>query len=92
MDKDIQRWIQDNKGSIQVYAGYNNNINTISDYPAMYREVIGSGFDDRIEYKECDRKYRSNKILIISDKISYKIGNSYLSLISMLKDCIADIE
>ena len=92
MDEKIQNWIQDNNNFIQVYASYNNRLNTLSDYPAMYKNVIGSGFDERIKYKDCDRKYKSNKLIVISSSISFRTGNSYLSLVSMLKDCVADME
>ncbi len=82
-DAQIETWINDNP-SIKVYASYNNLANSF-DYPAMYKSVIGSGKRNGITYKNIDKTYRNNNVLIISKKgLRLYKGNSFLSLISIL--------
>lgn len=80
---EIQKWIN-NHPQIEVFASYNNRYNSF-DYPAMYDNVIGSGCGNQIKYKDIDKIYKSNTIFIISNMKFYK-GNSYLSVLSMLKN------
>lgn len=84
--KNLKNWIITNKDVLRVYASYNNNLNTVADYPAMYDYVLASGCDSRIPYKDNDIKYRSNKIIILSRmKLKFYQGNSYLSPLSMIR-------
>jgi hypothetical protein len=83
-DKDLESWIKNHK-EIIVYASYNNKINSY-DYPAMYSKVYASGSDSRINYKNIDFKYRNNYIIILPNIFNVYHGNSYLSLLSMLKN------
>jgi len=83
-NKELEKWIDANYPTIKVYASYNNQLNTY-DYPAGYEKAIGSGTDPRIEWGENDRKYRSNKILVLPALNQYA-GNSYLSLLSLISD------
>ena len=82
-NKQIDEWIQTHP-DVQIYSSYNNDINSVADYPAMYENVIASGSDSRIKYKNNDSKYSSNKVIILY-KNYYYVGNSYLSLLTMLK-------
>lgn len=82
-EKSLEIWIQEHP-NIRVYCSYNNLFNSVSDYPAMYDNVIASGSDKRISYKECDKYYRSNCIIVLSSKIYKYEGNSYLSLYTLL--------
>ena len=51
----------------------------------MYKSVIGSGKRNGITYKNIDKTYRNNNVLIISKKgLRLYKGNSFLSLISIL--------
>ena len=75
---DIESWIKDNS-NIRVFASYNNLINSI-DYPAMYKEVYGSGKKVDIEYKDKDYTYFTNKVIIFPNITKVYEGNSYLSL------------
>lgn len=54
------------------------------DYPAMYEGVIGSGYDERISYKEGDIKYDKNKVVIVPRLYEVYEGNSYLSPLAMM--------
>lgn len=85
-DKKLDEWISQNR-DIKVFASYNNLTNTAADYPAMYKAVIGSGCDYRINYKCNDKKYRSNNIVILGNEviIDKYIGNSYLSVLTMIE-------
>jgi hypothetical protein len=80
---ELETWILKHD-EIEVYASYNNKINSL-DYPAMYEGVYASGSDSRIKYKDLDFKYTSNRILILSNVFKIFNGNSYLSVLSMLK-------
>lgn len=82
--RELESWINEHYNDIKIYASYNNLINT-KDYPAMYDHVIGSGTDNRIVYKKEDLKYLSNDIKLFYDINKEYIGNSYLSIYSMLK-------
>lgn len=75
---ELDNWII-NHPEIQIYASYNNKLNT-SDYPAMYSEVIASGADDNIEYKEIDERYASNQIVLWNHGIHFFHGNSFLTV------------
>ncbi|BCJ93542.1 hypothetical protein acsn021_11110 [Anaerocolumna cellulosilytica] len=80
---EVQEWIKENKDKITIFCSYNNRLNS-SDYPAMYENVIASGFNGQISYKSIDKKYGGNKILLLSD-FSYYEGTSYLSLITLVR-------
>ena len=83
--KKIQKWINNNK-EVKVYCCYNNKLNSI-DYPAMCKNVIASGSLSKVKYKECDKKYRSQEIILLSwKKIEKFKGNSFLSLETILND------
>ena len=81
-NQEIASWIKNNQ-DIQIYASYSNLKNSI-DYPAMYEDVVGSGFWEKIPYKENDVVYESNEIIICNHKIRYYNGTSYLSLYTMI--------
>lgn len=55
--KDLENWISQNKDSVQIYASYNNLLNSY-DYPAMYDNVIASGSNNNINLKAIDRYYK----------------------------------
>lgn len=80
---EIESWIKANP-QIKVYASYNNLINSF-DYPAMYEKVIGVGKKVDIEYKNIDKVYYNNRIIIIPNFSEVFEGNSYLSLYQMIK-------
>jgi uncharacterized protein YprB with RNaseH-like and TPR domain len=80
---ELENWIYNNRKEITVYCSYNNKINTL-DYPAMYENVIASGHNN-ITYKECDIKYRSNRIIVLPQIKTYE-GTTFLSVITMLKN------
>lgn len=53
----------------------------------MYEGVYASGSDRRIEYKPTDTSYTSSKILVINQEgISIYSGNSFLNIVTMIKD------
>lgn len=79
----LQNWIAEHK-EIRVFASYNNKFNSY-DYPAMYPGVYASGSSRKISYKDKDINYCSNNILVINNGIKAYHGNSFLSVISMLK-------
>ena len=82
-ENSLNEWIQEHP-NISVYCCYNNLLNSVADYPAMYDNVIASGSDKRISYKECDKHYRSNRIIVLSSKLHKCEGNSFLSLYTLL--------
>lgn len=81
---ELKTWLKENSSNLKVFSSYNNRISTF-DYPAGYENVIGSGIDSRINWGKNDIRYHSNKIIILP---SFKIyeGNSYLSLLSLMKE------
>lgn len=79
----LQNWIEEHK-EIRVFASYNNKLNSY-DYPAMYAGVYGSGSNKKISYKDIDINYCSNDILVINNGIKVYYGNSFLSVLTMLK-------
>lgn len=79
----VEKWINDNP-EILIFCSYNNQINSY-DYPAMFDRVIASGSNSKIKYKENDKHYCSNKLLIINKGIHFYNGNSYLSLETLLE-------
>lgn len=82
---EIENWIKSNP-EITVYASYNNLANTF-DYPAMYEETIGVGKRNwNISYKEKDKIYFNNKIIILPNLFKIYEGNSYLSLYEILNN------
>lgn len=83
-NNELESWIKEHD-EINIYCSYNNKYNSVADYPAMYAGVIASGVDRRITYKEEDAKYTSNRMVTIKDKVKLFVGNSYLSVYSMLK-------
>ncbi|GEM_PF-1054780 len=80
---ELESWIAEHE-EITVYASYNNLLNSF-DYPAMYVGVFASGSNPKILYKKTDIKYKSNKIILLTNTIKYYHGNSFLSVMSMLK-------
>lgn len=83
--KDLENWISQNKDSVQIYASYNNLLNSY-DYPAMYDNVIASGSNNNINLKAIDRYYKKSTILIDFPKIKRYDGNSFLSLLTLVDD------
>ncbi len=83
--REIQEWIETHS-HIQVYASYNNKLNSC-DYPAMYINVIASGTKKDIIYKDNDVRYCSNKIIVWDKGIHMFNGNSFLSLETLLERC-----
>lgn len=82
---EIENWIKSNP-EIKVYASYNNLANTF-DYPAMYGETIGVGKRNaNISYKERDKVYFNNRIIILPNLFKVYEGNSYLSLYEILNN------
>ena len=81
-DETLKKWIEDHP-DIQIFSSYNNKLNSY-DYPSMYEGVIASGQTSKIEYKDYDRKYRSNRLIIWNKGIHYFYGNSFLSLETLL--------
>lgn len=69
---------------MQIFSSYNNEDNSL-DYPAMYEQVVASGSSQNIEYKENDRKYITNRILLWNQGVHYFEGNSFLSLETLLE-------
>lgn len=82
--KDLENWISQNKDSIQIYASYNNLLNSY-DYPAMYDNVIASGSNKKIDFKDIDKYYRKSTILVFPKMNSYH-GNSFLSMLTLVDD------
>lgn len=82
--RELEMWINNNVDNISIYASYNNLMNT-NDYPAMYKNVIGSGYIDKVSYGNKDVCYTSNDILVVLKGKIYR-GTSYLSLYTMLTD------
>ena len=84
--EELREWVL-NHPDIKIYASYNNRFSSIADYPAMYEGVYASGSDRRIEYKPTDTSYTSSKILVINQEgISIYSGNSFLNIVTMIKD------
>ncbi len=81
--KKFETWIKEHP-EIRVYCSYNNLYNSVTDFPALYEGVIASGCDKRINYREQDQAYKSNRIIVYDEKIKKYNGNSYLSLYSLL--------
>lgn len=81
--EELQKWILEHK-QIKVFASYNNKLNSF-DYPAMYDDVIASGTNSKVDYKDIDIKYNSSTIVVISEDLNIYKGNSYLSILTMLK-------
>ena len=80
----METWIKENN-DMTVYCSYNNKLNSLADYPAMYSGVIASGSDNKIKYKDIDMHYDSNKIILINKNgLKFFEGNSFLSLYTML--------
>lgn len=52
-------------------------------YPAMYENVISSGSNDCVGYKNEDYLYSSSNIVILPKFKQYK-GNSFLSIVTMV--------
>lgn len=81
----LEKWIDRNK-DIKIYCSYNNTYNSLADYPAMYSNTIASG-SNRIDYKNIDKQYKSNKIISINYGIlEFFEGNSYLSIYTMMNE------
>lgn len=82
---DLRDWIKENHEEIKIYASYNNKLNTC-DYPAMYEYVIGSGSNDKINFKDIDRKYINNAVILSNHLGEKYVGNSYLSILTLVRD------
>ena len=84
---ELEKWIDEHKDTIKVFASYNNVHNT-NDYPAMFKNVYASGTDSNIDYKSIDFHYRSNRIVMCHGlkRIMLYRGNSFLSVYSMMKN------
>jgi hypothetical protein len=80
--KSLDHWISGHKNQIRVFASYNNLRNT-KDYPAMYKDVTASGYDNGIRYRAQDYRYQSNVIVLLPGMEQYK-GNSFLSVMTMI--------
>ena len=85
---EIAEWINKHK-EIKIYASYNNILQS-ADYPAMYESVIGSGINIEVMKDEKDVIYKSNKIIYIDDFTRYE-GNSFLSILTMLRDIKSEL-
>jgi len=83
-NEELEQWIQEHE-KIQIYCSYNNYYNSVADYPAMYSDVVASGSDNRLNYKDCDERYANNRVLVINNGLELFVGNSYLSVYTMLK-------
>lgn len=81
-NQELEEWIREH-GEMQIFSSYNNEDNSL-DYPAMYEQVVASGSSQNIEYKENDRKYITNRILLWNQGVHYFEGNSFLSLETLL--------
>lgn len=81
--KKFETWIREHP-EIKVYCSYNNLYNSVADFPALYDGVIASGCDKRIDYRKQNRTYKSNRIIVYNEEIKEYVGNSYLSLYSLL--------
>lgn len=81
-NQELENWIREHE-EMQIFSSYNNEDNSL-DYPAMYEQVVASGSSQNIEYKENDRRYTSNRILLWNRGIHYFEGNSFLSLETLL--------
>lgn len=84
---ELNEIIQSNKAIVNIYSSYNNLVNSF-DYPSMYENVIASGFKNKnITYKNNDVIYHSNKVIVFPYDYQMKyVGNSYLSMITMLQE------
>ncbi len=82
--KELENWILQHS-EIKIFASYNNKLHSY-DYPAMYNGVFASGSDSRIKYKDNDFRYNSNRIILLTNGFHIYNGNSYLSVLSMLKN------
>lgn len=81
----LEAWIEEHQDEVTIYASYNNLFNTV-DYPAQYSNVIGVGSGFKVEYKEIDVKYRTNKIFLVGNGVNMYSGNSYLAPMQMVSD------
>lgn len=82
---ELESWIEENS-DITVYCSYNNKLNSLADYPSMYSDVVASGSNKKIKYKDIDIHYLSNKIIVLNKDLEFFEGNSFLSLYTMLKE------
>ncbi len=80
----LNQWINDHKDDIEIYASYNNNINSY-DYPAMYSNVVASGKKSPIKFKDIDYSYASSNIIYIGSGVKLYEGNSYLSVLTLIR-------
>ncbi|WOO35743.1 hypothetical protein R2R35_18355 [Anaerocolumna sp. AGMB13020] len=80
----LNQWINDHKDDIEIYASYNNNINSY-DYPAMYSNVVASGKKSTIKFKDIDYSYASSNIIYIGTGVKLYEGNSYLSVLTLIR-------
>lgn len=82
--EELEKWISAHINRIKIYACYNNLLNTF-DYPAQYEGVVGVGTTDVMQHKDSDILYKSYNIIVMSPRIKYYQGNSYLAPYAMLK-------
>lgn len=81
---ELQNWILEHD-NMKIYSSYNNKLNTY-DYPALYENVIASGRNPKVHYKDIDIKYKNDNILLINNGFKLYKGNSYLSILSMFNN------
>lgn len=82
--KELSDWVKTHN-ELTIYSSYNNKLNTVADYPAMYEGIIGIGSDGRIPFKDSDIKYRTSKMLLIKNgRFKSYYGNSFLTPYTML--------
>lgn len=85
---ELDKWIVAHAKIIEIFASYNNNVNSY-DFPAMYTNVIASGKKTLIAFKKNDYSYKSSKIIAIKRfKFEFYEGNSYLSILTMIRDSL----
>lgn len=82
--EELENWISNNSDKIEIYASYNNTLNSF-DYPAQYESVIGIGTFEVVNSKNINILYKSNNIIVISSGLKRYSGNSYLTPYTMLK-------
>lgn len=78
------RFVSGTRKYIKVFCSYYKGINTYN-YPAMLEGTISSGSNSEVNYKTNDVVYKTSNLIVINDGVHQYKGNSYLSIITMLK-------
>lgn len=81
---ELENWILQNSGKIKIYASYSNTANTF-DYPARYERVVGVGTIGTPKPGKEDVIYKTNNLIMITSKLKFYKGNSYLAPYTMIK-------